>query len=253
MDDYNADLESDSYEDYEDAEGSRIVGGVRISNVPYQASIMSKTFHYCGGALISPSWVLSAAHCYIRPSEMVVDLGSSAVWIQGQKTQRIRADKICLPPFYNRSEMIHHDIMLIKLFRPAVLGSTIQVVELPGPHDSVATGQRCLISGFGKTSDEGRMLGLLRAANVTVMSTDLCNQSYEGLVTANMMCAGDRLGRKDACYGDSGGPLICDRKLFGVISWGRRCGSTTYPGVYTYVIKYLDWIHQCITSDCVCR
>ena len=69
-----------------------------------------------------------------------------------------------------------------------------------------------------------------------------------------MICAGYWTGVTDTCVGDSGGPLVCiDEKLqphvAGIISWGKGCGRAHYPGVYTRVSYYLDWIKSVIRGD----
>ena len=71
----------------------------------------------------------------------------------------------------------------------------------------------------------------------------MCAQRhYPDMITKNMFCAG--MGNTDACQGDSGGPAVINNKLVGIVSWGRRCGSTYFPGVYTNVYNYRLWIKK---------
>lgn len=82
------------------------------------------------------------------------------------------------------------------------------------------------------------------AATVLIVSNADCSASY-GTIPSSMLCAGDMTeGGVDACQGDSGGPLVCNSMLTGIVSWGNKCGLAGYPGVYTNVSQYSDWITQ---------
>lgn len=81
------------------------------------------------------------------------------------------------------------------------------------------------------------------AVKVEIVDRETCEKSYKPLdefINDNMFCAGD--GHGDSCGGDSGGPGVVDNTLFGVVSKGKSCNTTKYPGVYTNVSKYYDWI-----------
>ncbi|XP_015419109.1 PREDICTED: kallikrein-14 [Myotis davidii] len=89
----------------------------------------------------------------------------------------------------------------------------------------------------------------LQCVNIRVTSRQQCQQAYPGAITAGMVCAGIPEGGKDSCQGDSGGPLVCNGKLQGLVSWGmERCALPGYPGVYTNLCQYYDWIQQTILS-----
>ena len=69
-----------------------------------------------------------------------------------------------------------------------------------------------------------------------------CNVSYSGDIADSMICAGE--AGKDSCQGDSGGPMTCDGFLCGIVSWGYGCADANYPGVYTEVSYFVDWINS---------
>ncbi|XP_060031233.1 kallikrein-13 isoform X2 [Erinaceus europaeus] len=87
----------------------------------------------------------------------------------------------------------------------------------------------------------------LQCVNIQLRSDEECHQVYPGKITPNMLCAGTDEGGKDSCEGDSGGPLICNGTLHGIISWGDfPCGQPSRPGVYTRVSRYVQWIRDTI-------
>ncbi|KAF6288307.1 kallikrein related peptidase 13 [Rhinolophus ferrumequinum] len=90
----------------------------------------------------------------------------------------------------------------------------------------------------------------LQCANIQLRSDEECRQDYPGKITPNMLCAGTKEGGKDSCEGDSGGPLICKGKLYGIVSWGDfPCGQPNRPGVYTRVSQYVSWIQETIQNQ----
>lgn len=89
----------------------------------------------------------------------------------------------------------------------------------------------------------------LSCSRVTILSPKECEVFYPGVITSNMMCAGLDQGQ-DPCQSDSGGPLVCDETLQGILSWGvYPCGSAQHPAVYTQICKYRSWIEKTIRSN----
>ena len=119
---------------------------------------------------------------------------------------------------------------------------------------------RCWTTGWGKDAfdDHSKYSNLLKEVNLPVVSNHVCEQQmrqtrlgHSFTLHPGFICAGGEEG-KDACKGDGGGPMVCERQghwqLAGVVSWGIGCGQRNVPGVYTRVSHYLDWIHQIVGS-----
>ncbi|XP_040596357.1 trypsin V-A-like [Mesocricetus auratus] len=226
----------------------RIVGGYTCQkhSVPYQVSLNAGS-HVCGGSLITDHWVLSAAHCY-HP-RLQVRLGEHNIYeIEGSE-QFIDAAKIIPHPDYDKWNT-DNDVMLIKLKSPATLNS--QVSTIPLPKSCPSAGSECLVSGWGFLKSGGKssqIPSLLQCLDAPVLSESACHKAYSHLVTNNMFCLGFLEGGKDSCQYDSGGPVVCDGQLQGIVSWGDGCASKGKPGVYAKVCNYLNWIHQTIAEN----
>uniref|UniRef100_A0A8C3C2X4 trypsin n=1 Tax=Cairina moschata TaxID=8855 RepID=A0A8C3C2X4_CAIMO len=89
---------------------------------------------------------------------------------------------------------------------------------------------------------------LLQCLKAPILSNQECQDAYPGEITSNMICIGFLEGGKDSCQGDSGGPVVCNGELQGIVSWGIGCALKGYPGVYTKVCNYVDWIQETIAA-----
>ncbi|XP_045901747.1 trypsin-3-like [Micropterus dolomieu] len=228
-----------------DDEGDKIVGGYECgkNSVAYQVSL-NAGYHFCGGSLISSTWVVSAAHCY--KSRIQVRLGEHNIAVNEGTEQIIDSATVIRNPKYN-SGNLDNDIMLIKLSRPAKLNSYVRTVPLPS--SCASAGTRCLISGWGNTSSSGSSYpDRLRCLDAPILSDSSCKNAYPGQITVNMFCAGFLEGGKDSCQGDSGGPVVCNGQLQGVVSWGYGCAQRNKPGVYAKVCNYVSWIRNTMSS-----
>ncbi|XP_053341159.1 transmembrane protease serine 13b [Clarias gariepinus] len=234
---------------------SRIIGGDEADpgQWPWQVSLHFQGSHVCGGSVISQDFIVSAAHCFPSdppawqvPANWRVYLGVESQYML--PAPQYIAD-IIIHELYNPNTH-DNDIALLKLTQPINFTGMVQPVCLPAYDQVVLADTECWTTGFG-TTEEGEDHGSIQLMEVEVEIIDrsLCNTAYKGLISNDMLCAGDMNGGKDACQGDSGGPLVCQDDdghwyLYGVTSWGIGCGRVNRPGVYTDVHSYVAWIHS---------
>ncbi|KAM4628344.1 transmembrane protease serine 13a [Polymixia lowei] len=240
---------------------ARIIGGsvAKPGQLPWQLSLHFRGFHTCGGVLIAPDFVLTAAHCFPRSTPSALDTGNWRVYggvlSQDRLTEPSLVEKILLNENYN-NKTNDQDIALLKLTAPVAFSNTVQPACLPAFDQRFLHGTSCVTSGFG-TTEEGAVRGSKDLMEVTVKIIDVrvCNSSrvYGGTVSKNMLCAGDLNGGRDSCQGDSGGPLVCKASdrwyLVGITSWGAGCGRSNRPGVYTKVTSQLPWIYSMMQQE----
>ncbi|CAL8289927.1 unnamed protein product [Merluccius merluccius] len=226
------------------AEEDKIVGGYECAkhSQPHQVSLNSG-YHFCGGSLVSPDWVVSAAHCY--KSRVEVRLGEHHIRVNEDTEQFISSSRVIRHPNYS-SYNINNDIMLIKLRTPAILNAYVQAVALPTA--CAPAGTMCTVSGWGNTMSSTADGNKLQCLDLPILSHQDCSNSYPGMITQSMFCAGYLEGGKDSCQGDSGGPVVCNGELQGVVSWGYGCAERDHPGVYAKVCVLKDWVIQTMES-----
>uniref|UniRef100_A0A8C3AG80 trypsin n=2 Tax=Cyclopterus lumpus TaxID=8103 RepID=A0A8C3AG80_CYCLU len=238
----------------------KIVGGsfTPIESHPWVAALFHQRRFVCGGSLIAPCWVLTAAHCFsdgegTNIKRLSVYLGKTAINdTDADREQSFTVKKLIIHQKYNESNY-NNDIALLKIKSRnggcAVRSASARTVCLPPSHTQLPAGFQCSIAGFGMERFAAwHYSQLLKQTEVKLLPQTECkSQLYYGdLITENMFCAGSPDWSTDACKGDSGGPLLCEASgrmfLFGVVSWGEGCASRNKPGVYTQVTNYNKWI-----------
>jgi secreted trypsin-like serine protease len=282
----------------ESGEGDRVFGGLEADQdeYPFQVALLASHMldqspasqlnaQFCGGSLIAPGWVLTAAHCLfdsgapITPDVVTVLTGATAL---DQGTRYEVAEVIVHPGYSDMT--LDNDIGLLKLATESD-APTIGMVD-----DNSATGAATVI-GWGLMED-GNFPANLMEADIELTDNAACNAgikdiyasdlatilrefafrmrySVDGVnaatqaiaetmrdpLTDNMICAGLADGARDACNGDSGGPLFVTqngtRTQVGIVSWGEgpmdanaACGHANAYGVYTRLANYRGWIAE---------
>jgi len=218
---------------------------------------------FCSGSLIDEEWVLTAAHCAttgygdpISPSEVDVIAGIHNLDTPEQGYQQLAVVEVIVHENYD-DWTVDNDIALLRLASPATLeitqGLTVGLISLVGDDTGSLAGITATVTGWGTRSEPNLDYPeTLHQVQIPIITNSQCESWYDDSVepddwiTVNMLCAGFAEGGKDACYGDSGGPLIIpdgqDWRLAGIVSWGWDCARPYQPGVYTRVSRYIDWI-----------
>jgi len=237
----------------------RVVGGTEagFGSFPWMALIRGGSSR-CGGALIRPSWVLTAGHCVKStswPSKYRVYLGEYKLYQNSEPLprQKFYVSEIVLHPDYEFTPQAdRYDVALLKLDRPATLMPHISPVCLPDPEPELV-GTRSIVAGWGAMDpDSVRRPKVLQAVDVYTVDNRVCeNWHVEAGIRVSiypeMMCAGHREGGKDACQGDSGGPLMKKDDfgrwtIIGVVSAGYSCAKPGQPGIYHRISSSAAWI-----------
>uniref|UniRef100_A0A452HXC6 chymotrypsin n=1 Tax=Gopherus agassizii TaxID=38772 RepID=A0A452HXC6_9SAUR len=234
---------------------ARIVNGEEAvpGSWPWQVSLQVRrvgNWHFCGGSLVSQRWVVTAAHCGVTKSNVVV-LGEHDRSSSKEKVQKLAIQQVFTHPQYD-SSTVNNDIALIKLATAAVLGSTVAPVCLAAAGEQYQSRQRCVTSGWGKTRYNALSTpSKLQQTVLPLLTNQECKNYWDGNILDSMICAG--AAGSSSCMGDSGGPLVCKENgvwnLVGIVSWGSSSCATTSPGVYARVSLLRSWINSIMANN----
>ncbi|XP_017365103.1 complement factor I isoform X6 [Cebus imitator] len=231
----------------------RVVGGkpAKLGDLPWQVGIKDANGITCGGVYIGGCWILTAAHCLRASKTHRYQIWTTVVdWVQPDLQQIVVewVNRIIFHENYN-GHTYQNDIALIEMKKERSKKDCELPHSVPAcvpwspylfqPNDT------CIVSGWGREKENKKVYSL-QWGEVQLISN--CSKFYGNrFYEKEMECAGTYDGSIDACKGDSGGPLVCmDANnvayIWGVVSWGENCGKPEFPGVYTKVANYFDWI-----------
>jgi trypsin len=235
----------------------RIFGGEPADSgeYPFMVSLagLNTDGHFCGGSLVAPDKVLTAAHCLANdPAGLVARVGGTSV--TGDDAESIEVLSAQVHPLHDHDATIpDYDVAVLQLAEPA--GATPIALAAPDGASERAlwlSGARATAAGWGIDESFDLPDHLLEVA-LPVMSDAAGSAFYPGLfVPQTMVAAGVESGGVDICFGDSGGPLFVPGpdgpRQIGVSSWGFGCAGPGNPGIYARVAAspLYDWIRAII-------
>jgi len=235
----------------------RIIGGTDpTESYPWMVGIYDNNGLYCGGSLIDPYWVLTAAHCLdnVDPYFHQLQITTNQTKLTDfNNVEKIKVKRFIQHPAWDTNNYDSpNDLALLQLEKPSK--------QLPISLISNASNQTMSrVLGFGTTSIQSDLMSDLKQVDLPLVSNEICQTVYQGLyhLIDTQICAGFAEGQKDSCSGDSGSPLIVweqnQWQQLGLVSFGGNnkipCAGANAYGVYTNLPKFKDFISNQINNQ----
>ncbi|KAK2718455.1 serine proteinase stubble-like [Artemia franciscana] len=215
----------------------------------------------CGGSLVNHYHVITAAHCVAgaTPDQLRIYLGEYTLNSEEEPFAHVMvgASQISVHP-HHKLGTHRYDVAVITLSRRVPYQPHIKPICLPDKGDDFEA-DYAVVAGWGITQEGLRFVypETLQAVSVKIINNGQCQswytrRGYDYRIHTEMVCAGFREGGKDACTGDSGGPLMLEDRgrwtLVGIVSWGIPCAHPLLPSVYHRVSATIDWISSVVWS-----
>lgn len=225
-----------------------IVGGhdVPIQDHPYAVALLNPDGSlHCGGSVVAPRKVLTAAHCVdegLTPADIQVVSGRTV--LSSQEGTVTKGAAIWMHPEFTVPTK-GFDVAVVTLEAP-IEARPIALAKADDP--GYAPGTPGDVLGWGRVSEWGEKSDHLKMTTIPVMTDQECKAGNPEYNPESMVCAGLPEGGKDHCKGDSGGPFVVNGKVIGVVSYGLGCAQAGHPGVDARVGSYYDVLMQQIES-----
>lgn len=240
------------------APAGAVVGGVEAEagEWPWQVVLLVDDDVWCGGSLVAPDIVMTAAHCTDGMDEGDFDVLAGIVDLDDERdAQQREVEAIDQHEAYDDVEL-RNDISLLHLDEAFELDDDVAVVELASDELTASLaeeGDPAVVTGFGAVGEDDDASDVLLEADVPTLADARCESLYaedgDEIFGDSQVCAGRDRGHVDACFGDSGGPLVVptdsersDWVQVGIVSWGAGCGRRLRPTVYTQVSAFAGWL-----------
>nr|BAH24266.1 serine protease like protein [Cephonodes hylas] len=238
----------------------RIVGGRRAEahSFPWTVAILKNDRMHYGGAVVTNKHILSAGHCFkwddFKTMKVLIGLDTldNLTGVEKRTISNVEIHE----RFTSTAVRDENDIAIATLNKPVEFSDTIIPICLPMADESF--GDRVpTIAGWGRIGADKSSSRVLLKASLRILSDEQCMAfQLSQHLKPSMICAFSK--GKDGCQGDSGGPLVVfqtDGKYVqaGIVSWGIGCADPRYPGVYTKVSNYVDWIRRHTVGGAVCK
>ncbi|KAL0124384.1 hypothetical protein PUN28_006307 [Cardiocondyla obscurior] len=226
---------------------TQIVGGDEAAEGEYPYVVSIKDLfqnHFCGGAIVSEKYVITAAHCLEKitdPSSIRIGAGSNRLIFQ---TNQYKAEAIIIHKGYVPGKFIN-DIALIKLNTKFNFARNIQKIDVMS-EDADFTNKYLMVTGWGWVANNGTMPKNLQNVTLSGISTEQCRYIYGDYISNQHICT-LLAPNKGVCFGDSGGALTYKDKLVGIVSHGVPC-AVGQPDVFTRVFYFKSWLDPYINA-----
>ncbi|XP_052738956.1 trypsin, alkaline C-like [Bicyclus anynana] len=214
---------------------------------------------HCAGVILTSRHLISAAHCFQYNKDTGRNYSIPQYWkVRVGSTYRTRGGvlhkvKSIIPHYGFDKRYYTNDISVVVVAKKFTIGNLIRQGTIIKPESELSPNSVCTLVGWGSTERDGPQPDQLQQTMMLVIDQGYCKSQYQtigAIIADSMLCAGRTdVDGVDGCFGDSGGPLIYKGVVVGLVSFGYACGLKYYPGVYTKVSHYTDWIVKTISYN----